>query len=60
MQGKAHMPANVAMKEMEESLVVDDGEGMQIAAAKEAADALRHWKGWKKDPTLPVEFDSGL
>ena len=59
MQGKVHMPANVAMKEVEKSLVVDDEQSMQIAAAKEAADALRHWKGWKKDPPLPVEFDSG-
>lgn len=42
MQGKAHLLANVAMKEMEGSLVVDDEQGIYKEAAKETTHALCH------------------
>ena len=60
MQGKVQLPANVAMKNTEESIVTEDIEGKKKQAASEAVDALGRWKDWKKEPPLAVEFESGL
>ncbi len=60
MQGTVPVPANVAMKEMGKSPMVEDEEGIRREVVKEATDALRKWKGWKKDSPSPIEFDSGL
>ena len=60
MQGTVQMLAHVAMKEVEESPVVEGEEDIRRNAAKVAADALRCWKGWPRAPPLQAEFDSGL
>ena len=60
MQGTVEMPANVAMKEIEDSSMVGGEEGMREEAVKAATDALRCWKGWPKEPPLQAEFDSSL
>ena len=60
MQGIVQMPANVAMKEMEESSLADGEEGTMKDAAEAAADALRCWKGWPKKSPSQAEFNSSL
>ena len=60
MKGMVQMSANVAMKEMVESPLVDGEEGMRKESANAAADALRRWKGWPKEPPSQAPFDSGL
>jgi len=60
MKGMAQKLANVAMKEMVKSLMNEGEEGIKKEAAKTAANALRHWKGWPKKPLLHAPFDSSL
>ena len=60
MQGKVQLPAHVAMKETNDHVEGENTEDIKKQAAIEVAEALRRWKGWKKDPPLAVEFDSGV
>ena len=54
MQGKAVVPAHASTEAMQaekgdsSSLAVDE-DGTRVQAAKAAKEALRLWKGWKKD-----------
>ena len=58
MQGKVHVPdhasteATQADEGISSSLVVEE-DGSRVQATDVVEEALRHWKGWKKDsPTL--------
>ena len=54
MQGRAVIPAHASTEAMQakkddsSSLAVDE-DGTRVQAAKAAKEALRQWKGWKKD-----------
>ena len=57
MQGKAIIPAHASTEAMQaekgdsSSLAVDE-DGTRVQAAKAAEEALRQWKGWKKDSSI--------
>ena len=58
--GKVPFLSNVAMKEAKDYTEVQKIECIREQATSEAIEALRRWKGWKKDPLLTAEFDSSL
>ena len=65
-QGKVHLTTHATTKAMQaeggisSSLVVEE-DGSRVQAADATEEALRHWKGWKKDsPTSQALHDDAI
>ena len=66
MQGKVHSPTHATTEAMQAeggiflSLVIEE-DGPRVQAADATEEALRNWKGWKKDsPTLQALYDDAV